>query len=248
MNSASAQRQADRQQPDLPPGPALLDVVGLIQRVDDGGHAGRRAPDRAEHADGQQSTVLFVCDLENLILDDRQDFARRDAREHSGDGVEQAGDGNEADDRDNEQQRGKEREKEVVGQLGGEAQAVVCQELAGRSGSGAPANSGEFGRPSESSRSAVIVRVRSRPSVSTTVRRWQGTSRRRLRAPDRPCASPIAPWLWPIQRRASRRSPSPVSAHHARLPPRPARRPPATLRCRMPWTASARPPRQPAIA
>ena len=67
-------------------------------------------------------------------------------------------------------------------------------------------------------------------------------SRQTLRARDRRGAIPRVRSAWPIHRRASDRSPSPVSAHHARLPPTPASSEPATLRCRRPCSASAAPP------
>ena len=57
----------------------------------------------------------------------------------------------------------------------------------------------------------------------------------------------LAPWCrsntCANHRRGSERSPSPASAHQARLPPRPASIAPVTERCRRPWMANAPPPK-----
>jgi hypothetical protein len=71
-------------------------------------------------------------DIEYLIQPEtwKALMAGRDARQRPGDGVHQAGDGDEADDRDEEEERREEREKKVVGELRREIQAVVCRHLA----------------------------------------------------------------------------------------------------------------------
>ena len=122
--------QPERDQLDLPPWPRFLDVVGLVQRADDRVDAGRGAPDGPEHAQGEQPAVLLVGNLEDLILDDGEHLAGRDAGEVAGDRVEEPRDGKEADDRDEEEQRRKERQEEVVRQLRREAQAVIREDLA----------------------------------------------------------------------------------------------------------------------
>ena len=82
----------------------------------------------------QEAAALVVRDLQDLILDDRQHFAWRDAGEHAGDRV-RAGrsTGMKLMTRDEKQQRGKQREKEVARELRGEAEAVVCHDLDARS-------------------------------------------------------------------------------------------------------------------
>ena len=125
----------------------------------------------------------------------------RDAREVAGDRVEQPGDGNEADDGDEKEERGEEREKEVVGQLGREAEAVVCQDLARRCAWRAPSRRSEPSAHRSISGPAAGCSGPCRPSASTTARRWPGTSRPTLRAPGRgdvqparstACAEPAA--------------------------------------------------------
>ena len=123
-----ADGQGERGRFHLPPWSAFIDVVRLVQGVDDCVHAGRCAPDGAEHAEGQQAAVLVVRDLQHLILDDGDDFAGCDPRKCAGDRVEQAAYRDETDHRDQKEQRRKQREHEVVGQRG-QAEAVVGDHL-----------------------------------------------------------------------------------------------------------------------
>ena len=149
--------------------------------------------------------IHSCSDLENLILDDRQHFARRDARQHAGDGVEQAGHWNEADDRGDEEKGGEERQKEIVRQLGREAQAVVCEDLASR-----PLQ--EFGPTEGNSERLQDHRARrDRPSPVPTVGVQAGASLAGNESADASCtksssAQPSRSIARPIHRRASRRS------------------------------------------
>ena len=117
--------QADREQPDFPPRPAFVNVVGLVQRVDDRGHAGRGAPDRADHAEGEQAAVLVLGDLDDLLLNEAEHLARRDPGQGRGDRLQQILDRDEGDQREQEQERREEREEKVIGELRRQAQAVV---------------------------------------------------------------------------------------------------------------------------
>ena len=62
----------------------------------------------------------------------------------AGDGVEQAATGMKLMSATRNSSAGKEREEEIVGQLGREAQAVVCQHLAGRPLEQLPPTRGEL--------------------------------------------------------------------------------------------------------
>src|SRR5262249_12252304 len=75
--------------------------------------------------DGEQSAVLVLRDLHELILNQLQRLVRRDPRQRRRDLIHQVGDREEAGERDQEQQRREQREKEIVRELRGEAEAGV---------------------------------------------------------------------------------------------------------------------------
>ena len=75
--------------------------------------------------------VVVVRDLQHLILNENQHFRRRDARERGGDRAEETFDRKKADQRHEEEERGKQREEEIERELRGEAQAVVRDHFAG---------------------------------------------------------------------------------------------------------------------
>src|SRR5438105_12990350 len=197
--------------------------------------------DRAEHAQRQQPAVLLVRDLQRLIHHELQDVVRRHARQRRVDRVQQSRDRNEADQRDEEQQRGEQGEEKIVGELRGEVQTVVRQQLV-------PGSHRELFPRERDAERAQHQRARApwRTPVPT-VGVNDGASLAGNESADASWTRswrrhPPGPRTAAYQRRASDRSPSPVIAHHARLPPTPASNDPLTLFCRIPCSASAAPP------
>ena len=75
----------------------------------------------------------FWCrDVEHLILYQREGLVGRDASQRAGNRVEQSVHRNEADDRDEKQQRAAQREEVGMRQLRGETEAVIGHYFAGR--------------------------------------------------------------------------------------------------------------------
>ena len=123
--------QPQRQQPYLPPGPPFVDVVRAVERVDQA-HQGRRAaPERDDKPEGQDSAVVTFGDLPDLGLEDRDDIAGHDATERADDPVHEVLEREEARKGDADQNRREQREEEVIGELRGQAEAVVRHELLG---------------------------------------------------------------------------------------------------------------------
>ncbi len=100
----------------------------MVQRIDDCRHRRRRARDGEQHAEAQQTTILLVRDLHDLIGDELQRLWRQEPAKGMEHVVDQRRDREVAGDRDEKQQRRKQGEKEVVGQLRCHRQAVVFPE------------------------------------------------------------------------------------------------------------------------
>ena len=71
--------QADRDESHLPPRPPFLDVIGAVQGADNRHQCRGTAPERADHAERQQSAVFIVRDPAHLVLNEFEHL-RRDER------------------------------------------------------------------------------------------------------------------------------------------------------------------------
>src|SRR5690606_15208467 len=117
--------QQDRGKPLLPPRPLILDVIGTVERADQRDQRRRAAPERRQGAEGEQAAAVALCNLRQLLPDDLDHVRRRGAAQHVHHAADERGIGDEAGERDHEQQRGEEREEEVVGKLRRKAEPVV---------------------------------------------------------------------------------------------------------------------------
>src|SRR5262249_48182191 len=144
------------------------------------------------------------------------------------DRVEQTADRDEADEGDEKEERRKQREEEVVPELRREVQAVVRYQLAPRS------HRELFPRERNTERAEHQRAPAPRRTPVPTVGVNDGASLAGNESADASCTRsarrpPARASTAPSPRRALERSPSPVTAHHARLPPTPASSVPVTL-------------------
>ena len=114
----------------LPPRPALLDVVGAVEGADDRDQCRRAAPQSSGHAKCEQSAVLVVGQSPHLFLNQCEELRRNKGAECPPDVIRDVGEGKETGQRKEKDERGKERQKQVVGELGRESQHIVVERLA----------------------------------------------------------------------------------------------------------------------
>src|SRR6185295_10351206 len=65
-----AESETDRRQTNFPPRPALLNVVGAVERSDNGYEGCGTAPERAGHTECQQPAVFVVGESPHLLLNE----------------------------------------------------------------------------------------------------------------------------------------------------------------------------------
>ena len=109
----------------LPPRPSFGDVVGRVERRDIETIAPELLHSVKRNASVRMPPGCCSDSCDDLIGDELEDFGRCDAPEQTQDLVHQVRDREKARDRDQRQQRGKEREEEVVCLLRRQAQHVI---------------------------------------------------------------------------------------------------------------------------
>ena len=117
MNTADAEGEAEGDQPDLPPRPALVDVVRAVERADNRDECRRTAPQRAGDPEREQPAVVVVGESPHLFLNEFEDLRRNERTERASDVVRDVREGKEAGEREQKQDRRKQRQEEVVGEL-----------------------------------------------------------------------------------------------------------------------------------
>ncbi len=104
----------------------------MIERIDDGNHRGRTAPDRANDAKRQEAGFTAAGDLFQLLLEQLHELLRGDGAKRLQQFRDGVFDRKVADERDNEEQRREQRQKKVERELCGEAEAMIVANLANR--------------------------------------------------------------------------------------------------------------------
>lgn len=125
-------RQGDRDEPALPPGTPFCDVVGAIQGIDHPNHGRRAAPDGADDPEGKKAAVAIPRNLVELPAEDRHELLRGDGIKGDDQLEEGVVDGQVADKRHQKEDRGKEREQKIEGELRHQSQTIVVANLVNR--------------------------------------------------------------------------------------------------------------------
>jgi hypothetical protein len=124
-NDGDTERESDGKEPNLPPGPSLLDVVGAVQGTDNRNERRGTAPQRAGDAEGEQSAILVVGEPPHLLLDEFEDLRGHERAEGARYIVGDVGERKEAGEREQKQDGRKQGEEEVVGELSRQSEHIV---------------------------------------------------------------------------------------------------------------------------
>ena len=112
-----ADREADRDKADLPPWSSLINVIRAVQRANDRHQRRGTAPERTRDAERQEPAVLVVGKPLHLLLDQFEHLRRHERADRASDVVGNVRERKKTRDGEQEQDGGKECEKEVVRQL-----------------------------------------------------------------------------------------------------------------------------------